>query len=423
MEGTPRVNVNYGLRYIRDTGRTDSDLPAIPSIPATATSPALSLNDVEPGLANRINQPNANFGPQAGVAWDVTGQGKTVVRAGAGIYYENNVWNNVFFDRPPRLAKGLFFGDAPVCPATTVSVPTASGTPATLSTIDGTPNGVSIASLCGQPLGAIVGGEPVYQDISLLQKTYQSLVEQAGPQGNGAYINNTLTEGPNSTGSLPFFPKYKTPSAYQMNVGVQRQVGRDMVVTVDYLRNIGVHFLGAVDQNHVGDVSNFNPGLAKAAVAATVAACGTGSVDAAIISCPGLHSPGVGASLADFASNGLDSLNGSNAGFPGAKFAFGGKDPNFGQLFFLAPIARSSYNALAVTVNERTKHPVRGILSTDLTASYTYSHFTGTGRASILKPVHWPRVAIRISEKRFSICVTRTRRSDRTLSIVINSSQ
>jgi hypothetical protein len=50
-----------------------------------------------------------------------------------------------------------------------------------------------------------------------------------------------------------------------------------------------------------------------------------------------------------------------------------------GSCFFLAPIARSSYNALAVTVNERAKHPVRGILSTDLTVSYTYSHFTGTG--------------------------------------------
>ena len=378
----PRVNVNYGLRYIRDTGRTDSDLPAIPSIPATATTPALSLNDVEPGLANRINQPNANFGPQAGVAWDVTGRGRTVVRAGAGIYYENNVWNNVFFDRPPRLAKGLFFGDAPVCPATSVSVPTASGTPMTLSTIDGTASGVSIASLCGQPLGAIVGGAPVYQDISLLQKTYQSLVKQAGPQGNGVYINNTLTEGPNSTGNLPFFPKYKTPSAYQMNVGVQQQVGRDMVVTVDYLRNIGVHFLGAVDQNHVGDVSNFNPALAKAAVAATLADCNAASVSAAILSgtcTDGGASPPHTATLADFATNGLDSLNGSNAGFPGAKFAFGGKDPNFGQLFFLAPIARSSYNALAITVNERAKHPVRGILSTDLTVSYTYSHFTGTG--------------------------------------------
>jgi hypothetical protein len=381
---TSRINLNYGLRYIRDTGRTDSDLAPVPGVPATTTTPAFSLNDVQPGLANSITQPNKNFGPQAGIAWDVTGQGKTVVRAGAGIYYENNVWNNVLFDRPTRLTQGLFFGDTSACPSTTVSVPTSGGGSTSISTIDGTATGTPIASICGQPLGTIVGGAPVYKDIATLEKTYQSLVAQAGPQGNGAYINNALAEGPNSTGDEPFFPKYKTPQAYQMNIGVQRQVNKNTVVTVDYLRNIGIHFLTAIDQNHVGDVNNYNSTLAAAAVAATVQACGAANVDAAIQACPGLHpasgtSSAGGATLADFAGNGLDSLNGSNSGLPGAKFAFQGKNPNFGQLYFLQPTARSAYNALAITVTQRAQHPLPGIRSTDLTASYTYSHFNGTG--------------------------------------------
>jgi hypothetical protein len=375
---TPRINFNYGLRYIRDTGRTDSGLPPLPD---SGTMPSFSVNDVQPGLSAAVNQPNHNFGPQAGVAWDLTGKGKTVIRAGAGIYYENNVWNNVLFDAPTRLSQGLFFGLTTICNPTTVTAGTT-----TLTTIDGTPGGASIASLCGQQLGATVGGRPVYQDVAILQQTYQKDVIAAGAAANGDYIYNTLAEGPDATGDEPFAPDYKTPLSYQMNIGVQQALGPNTVVTVDYLRNIGIHFLTAIDQNHVGDPKYFNAAAAQAAVTATLAACGAGSVDAAIIACPGLHpasggSPVGGATIGDFASNGLGSLNDSNDGYPG-NFAFQGKDPTFGQLYFLEPAARSSYNALDVTITQRSRHPMRGIISSDLTASYTYSHFNGTGTNS-----------------------------------------
>ena len=368
-----RINFNYGLRYIRDTGRSDSDLPAIPL-----------LDSIAPGLGNKVNQPNKNFGPQAGIAWDVTGRGKTVVRAGAGIYYENNVWNNILFDRPARLQQGLFFGLAPVCGPTSVTVPTSNGGTTQITTIDGTSTGTPIASICGAALGATVGGVPVYQDIATLQKTYQSLVKQAGAQGNGAYIGSALAVGPNSTGDMLFNPNYKTPGSYQMNIGVQQEVAKNTVLTVDYVRNTGFHFLVGIDENHVGDVANFNPAAANAAVAATVAACGVANVAAAIQACPGLHpgsngSPAGPAVLSDFAVNGLDSLNQGNGGLPNPNFAFQGQNPTFGQAFFLTPTARSSYNALQINVTQRSSHPFKGVVSTDLTASYTYSHFSGTG--------------------------------------------
>src|SRR2546430_9272332 len=41
--------------------------------------------------------------------------GKTAIRAGFGVYYENAIWNNILFDRPPRLQKGIFFGIQEVC--------------------------------------------------------------------------------------------------------------------------------------------------------------------------------------------------------------------------------------------------------------------------------------------------------------------
>ena len=93
----PNFTLSYGLRYDRDTGRTDSDLPAIPEI-----------NAQFPGLGNRVHQANLNFAPQLGVAWDPTKDGKTVIRAGIGLYYENVIYNNVLFDRPLRLSTGAF---------------------------------------------------------------------------------------------------------------------------------------------------------------------------------------------------------------------------------------------------------------------------------------------------------------------------
>ncbi|AXC11676.1 Oar protein [Acidisarcina polymorpha] len=356
---TPRLNVNYGLRYIRDTGRNDSDLPAIPSLDAIA-----------PGLGNKVRQPNQNFGPQAGISWDATGKGKTIVRAGAGIYYENNVWNNVLFDRPVRLSQGLFFGLATLCPNTTVPLPGGG----TITSIDGVP----LSSICGSPIGLYS------QQLGDLEKAYQAAVTAAGPQANGNYINSALAVGPAVNGDQLFLPQYRTPRSYQMNIGVQQEIVKNVVVSVDYLRNTAQNFLLGIDENHAGDVSNFNPTAAAAAVATTVAACGAADASSAILACPGLHpatatTPVGGAVLGDFAANGLDSISTSNGGAPAANFAFAGKNTTYGQMSFLTPSGRSSYNALAVTVNGQAHHPVPGVISANLTASYTYSHFNGTG--------------------------------------------
>ncbi len=101
----PNLTVTYGLRYVRDTGRSDSDLPAITTLDLWGK-----------GLGNPPHQPNKNFAPQLGIAWDPAKNGKTVIRAGAGLYYENAVFNNILFDRPGRLPKGLFFGTFDLCP-------------------------------------------------------------------------------------------------------------------------------------------------------------------------------------------------------------------------------------------------------------------------------------------------------------------
>ena len=55
-------------------------------------------------------------------------------------------------------------------------------------------------------------------------------------------------------GDALFYPKYKTPIAYQMNIGVQQEImPRTFVVTADFLRNVSVHTLLSIDENKIGD--------------------------------------------------------------------------------------------------------------------------------------------------------------------------
>jgi hypothetical protein len=69
------VTVNLGFRYERLYGAANEDLdPSIFPVPI----PYIDVSDR--GDTN-------NFAPRAGVAWDVTGTGRTVVRGGYGLYY------------------------------------------------------------------------------------------------------------------------------------------------------------------------------------------------------------------------------------------------------------------------------------------------------------------------------------------------
>jgi hypothetical protein len=360
----PRLTVNYGLRYIRDTGRDDANI-----------QPPAILNQLYPGLGNKTSQPNLNFGPQAGFSFDPYGTGKTVIRAGAGIYYENNVWNNALFDSPPKLAQGLFFGTATVCPSASIAIP---GSTTQLTTIDGTATGTTIASICDQPVGN------VYQQFATLQRTYQSLVKAAGPQANGSYVGTALAV-PLSSGNFLFSPNYKTPSSYQMNFGVQHELLPGLVLTADFLRNVGIHTLVGHDVNHVGDARFLNVGNANAAIAATLAACGAATVDQAILACPGIHGagPGSGATIADFSANGLDSGAAVASGGVNTTAAFNGQNQAFGQMEVLFPAGRSVYDAFQLSMQGQIHHAVRGIDNLNLQTSYTYSHYQATGTTEL----------------------------------------
>src|SRR5580700_2914455 len=293
----PNFTLSYGLRWMRDTGRTDSQYPAIPGLSALI-----------PGLGNQVNQPNQNWAPQLGIAWDPWKDGKTSIRGGIGLFYENAIWNNVLFDGPPREATGAFLQFFGPC--------SAPGQPNTLQTANGpinTPGSPLAVGVCG-PAGAasfpLIGN--ALPSIIALQQAYVAGSPLNLTASNPAYAGQYLT-GCGSTaatatncffapGASMFNPDYKTPRSVQMNFGVQRELHRGMVLSVDFVRNVQTHYLLGVDLNHAGDINYFNLAGANAAIDATNTSFGC-PAGAAGVGC----AIAAGATMSNYAGNGLGS--------------------------------------------------------------------------------------------------------------------
>ena len=360
--------LTYGVRYAREPGRSDSQYPAIPE-----------LNALMPGLGNRVRQPNSNIAPQLGFAWDPTGRGKTAIRGGIGLFYENVLTVVAPSDPTFRVQTGDVFVQEP-----TACLGTAQ--PQEIST----PAGVLLPTFCS----AVVGGvnNPVAigtaaDQIAAFQKLYQtdSPFDLSAPNPN--YIGLLLSQGL-GFGCCVYDPNFRTPRSVQMNIGIEREIRPGMVFSADFVRNVQTHYFLGVEENHTGDIRYFNKSAAQQAIAATLSQCGVSTVDQAIQTCPGLYPGGGGASMVDFANNGLTSSGDFNAvcsfqspTVPGNKYtcAFPGINPNAPPLFLFKPIGRSVYNGLQTKVTQNVKNPFRGIRALNLQISYALSRFENSG--------------------------------------------
>jgi hypothetical protein len=368
----PNLTLSYGVRYVHDTGRTDSDLG---SLPCSKLDPTLAANLAAggtpcttnildlfgPGLSKPVHNPALNFGPQFGFVWSPTSSRKTVIRSGIGLYYENAIFNNNLFDRPGRLQQGLFLAFQPAC---------SGGNPVSF-TLPGTSTVVTPA-FCGQPIGS------VFNQIIALQKQYQAATAASGAAKNPNFFGNSLSAS-TANGITPFASDYKTPRSVQMNIGVQHEFTKGVVLTVDYLRNVSTHTNLAIDVNHVGDARFLNKGNALAAISATNAAFGCGNATtAAAINC----AIAAGAKISDYAGNGLDSGTNVCGGGPCPTAAFAGKNDNLGVFQALFPAGRSVYNALQTSLKANIGHPVRGVKNFSWQVSYSLSSYISTANDS-----------------------------------------
>ncbi len=376
----PNFTLTYGIRWMRDTGRTDSQYPAIPG-----------LNSLFPGLGNPVKQPNNNWAPQLGFAWDPTKSGKTSIRGGIGLFYENAIWNNVLFDGPKREATGAFLQYFPPCAAP--------GSPIPFSVVNGqinTPGSASANAICG-PAGAtsfpLIGNAlPAIIALGQAYVAGSPLNLQAPNPGyvQPGLVGCTTPLAPCSfpTGNSMFDPNYKSPRSVQMNIGIQHELRRGMVLSVDYARNVQTHYLLGTDLNKTGDTKYFNLAGANAALNATNThfgcPAGPAGVGCAITA---------GATMSDYAARGLgSSLDMGGSSCPSAinpdtnlpfgyDCAFGGINPNAPPLGFFSPIGRSTYDGLQMKWTDNVKTPFKGATGINFTVSYSLSSFKNSGGA------------------------------------------
>jgi hypothetical protein len=372
----PRLALSLGLHYGRDTGRVDSDLGPLPA-----------LNQWGAGLGDRVRTPGNNFGPQVGFAWDATGSGKTVIRGGGGLFFENSVWNNVLFDSPARIPQGIFAYTPLVCaggapqPFNWPTDPGAAG--ALIAGGAGTSNGDGTVSpnFCTNSIAntTINIAQAAPQILALSSAFEAAAAANVGLKPNGNFVGTSLNAS-NINGFDLFAPNYRTPRSWQMNLGFQHEFRPGTVLSADYIRNIGLHSLLVIDVNHSGAARSFNSANAAAARDAAQLAnnCLAGPGQAGCM----VSALGQAGAQAAYSGAGLDSNVAVTGGgpcpfcaFPGTDGYTGVNDGALGVLDMLMPVGRSVYSGLQVKLVQQVKSPLRGVKAANFQLSYSLSKY------------------------------------------------
>jgi hypothetical protein len=379
----PKLTLTYGVHYVHDTGRSDSALGPLPE-----------LNQWGPGFGNEIHNPGANFAPQFGFAWDAGGNGKTVIRAGGGLFYANSLFNNVLLDTPARTEKGIFASAPTVCsggvaapflwPTSLTGVTSIAGG---AGTVVSTPTGLEAQpTFCGQTISTAASS------ILALSNAYQSAASGVGTsQSNGSFVGTALSALNPSYDLL--YPGYRTPRTWQVNGGIEKEIRPGTIFSFDYIRSIGLHYLIGEDINHSGAARSFNQANAVAARdrAQLANGCPAGFGQATCM----IAALGQAGAQAAYSAAGLDSnLQAAGGGpcpfcaFPGTN-AITGNTGAVGGVDMLFPTGRSLYTGFQLKIVQKVEKPAPGVKGANFQFAYTYSKYK-----SQLQDQDFPDIAV-----------------------------
>jgi hypothetical protein len=292
----PHLTLNYGIRY-------DVEIPPKFKAPQGLALPAYNLLGLQKGIQTDWN----NIQPRIGMAWDPSGNGKTVVRASYGMFYDHPLLGLYFLgDASDGSSSGqLAFAGTSVC--------SGAGSPSNLNAItifQGLPiNAPSPANPCAATLNPATASALGYLPN---QQQFQSLNFPQSVFLNQNYLNPSTFL---PLGFQPFgYPQSKNfvyAYSQQANVTVERDLGGGFALSLAYNFNGGRHLNRPINANTVrGDlmVGNFNAALAAGQTPASPFTVGSGAAPCG----SGAQGPWVNSALMNFFRPG--GLNPSIAG-------------------------------------------------------------------------------------------------------------
>jgi carboxypeptidase family protein len=194
---TPRLTLNLGLRYDVLTWPVEVEDRQANFNLATG---AIDLANQNGASRAFIDNDYNNFGPRIGFAYQLTSDGKTVVRGGYGIFYfiERGGISNQLAQNPP-------FGGQ---------------------------NSVSYANGFRITLSGALACQPTCTQAQLIS------TNAAGPLPSGDFANLDLAN-PANVSVVSVLPSNVTPSVSQWNLQIQREVGRNSFVSLAYVGDRG----------------------------------------------------------------------------------------------------------------------------------------------------------------------------------------
>jgi hypothetical protein len=215
---TRGFTLSYGLSYQYEDNLYNQDLP----------KPALIKSLV--GTTDSTTQDRNNFAPALGFAWDVGSKGKTVIRSGAGMYYDSILLFWRLIERatigPLGLGRTLTAGDFFHNTFSFPQVPA----PPPLNQINpriGTP--ISFTTIPTKFTGR--------HFLDLLASQVPAIQARMSALGSAGLTSIDVLK----TGSDIFPPNSPLTYSEQVTLGVQRQLPLNMAVSVDFVLRKRLH--------------------------------------------------------------------------------------------------------------------------------------------------------------------------------------
>jgi Carboxypeptidase regulatory-like domain len=354
----PRVTLNLGLRWeyygalsVRDNywGNFNPN--------ASSTTPAFEQFGSGEPLPSLYKPQLRDFSPRVGVAWDVFGNGKTVVRAGGGVLRNGALEKSFLGASAPFGA--TFFGGTAASPV--LIGPNNSGT--AVSAHSSVTDSLACPGQCNSSATSVPGeinwnlAGPVFPSVGAQKINGVTYTGQlCAPTG--------VATGPCSVAAVD--PNFLDPYSIQWNLDIQRAITNNLTLSVAYVGNHGADEMSQVDLNQPPLGTGWNTPTSTLPAASQL---------------PGGVSPAAYC-LASMSSNysncgASKTVQAAVSALATAAGQYRSIFPYLGTIYEVTNGEISNYDALQVTVQGRNYHGLSFL------SSYTYGHALSESDADV----------------------------------------